>query len=107
MAAGERFIFFVANEQDGKSAGGDGFYRRDLGHRKTRKFFVAIKQRPGAGSEKSLAEPGIFSQTGVVVSRFAEIGERRFGDDGFDAAISGRRLPHHAGAHGFSGSEKT
>src|SRR5260370_13266943 len=62
MAAGQRHIHLVANEQDGKGAGGDGSYRRDLGHRKTREFFVAIQQRPGAGSKESLGEPRIFSQ---------------------------------------------
>jgi len=63
-------------------------------------------QRPGAGSEESLAEPGEFSQTGVIVSPFAEIGERGFGDDSFDAGISGRGLQGDAGAHGFAKGEK-
>src|SRR5690348_12926875 len=82
MAAGKRDIFFIANEENGKSAGGHGFYRRDFRNGKASEFFVAIEQRPGAGSEKSFAEPGIFSQTGIVVGSFAEIGEGSFSDDG-------------------------
>src|SRR5229473_561624 len=42
MAAGERFIFFVADEENGKRARGDGFYRRDFRDRETGQYFVAI-----------------------------------------------------------------
>ena len=55
MAAGQGHIHLIANEEDGKSSGGDGFYRRDFRDGKTGEFFVAIEQRPRAGSEKSFA----------------------------------------------------
>ena len=105
MAAGKRDIFFIANEENGKSAGSDSFHRRDFRDGKTSELFVAIEQRPGAWSEKSFAEPGIFSQTGIVVGSFAEIGEGSFGDDGFDARISGGGLQDDARAHGFAEGE--
>ena len=105
MAAGKRLIHFIANEENGKRAGGDGFYRGNFRDRKTGEFFIAIQQRPGAGSEESLAEPGVFSQAGVIVRRFAEIGEGGFGNDGFDAGIGGRGLQRDAGAHGFAEGE--
>src|SRR6266851_2702278 len=102
MTAGERFIFFVANEKNGKRAGGDGFLRRNFRYGKTGEFFVSIQQGPGSGREKSFAEPRRFPQTGVVVGCFTEIGEGGFGDNGFDAGIGGRGLQHDAGAHGFA-----
>jgi len=64
-----------------------------------------MHQRPGAGSEESLAEQGEFSQTGVIVGPFVEIGERGFGNDSFDARISGRGLQRDASAHGFAKGE--
>jgi len=102
MTAGERFIFFVANEKNGKRAGGDGFLRRNFRYGKTGEFFVSIQQGPSSGREKSFAEPRRFPQTGVVVGCFTEIGEGGFGDNGFDAGIGGRGLQHDAGAHGFA-----
>ena len=105
MAAGQGHVHFIANQEDGKRARGDGLYRRDFRGRKTGEFFGAIQQRPGAGSEESLAEPGEFSQTGVIVSPFAEIGERGFGDDSFDTRVSGCGLQRDAGAHGFAKGE--
>src|SRR5258708_6947562 len=105
MAAGKRDIFFIANEENGKSAGSDSFHRRDFRDGKTSEFFVAIEQRPGAGSEKSFAEPGIFPESGVIVGRFANAGEGSFGDDGFDARIGGRGLQDDSRAHGFAESE--
>jgi len=58
-----------------------------------------------ARSEKSFAEPGIFSQAGVVIGRFTEIGEGGFGDDRLDARIGGRGLQRDARAHGFAEGE--
>ena len=106
MTAGQGHIHFIANQKDGKRARGDGFYRRDFRGRKTGEFFGAMHQRPGAGSEESLAEPGEFSQTGVIVSPFEEIGERGFGDDSFDARVGGRGLQCDASAHGFAKGEE-
>jgi len=105
MAAGKRDIFFIANEENGKSTRGDSFYRRDFRNGETSEFFVAVKKRPGAGNEKSFTEPGIFSETGVVVGGFAHVGEGSFRDHGFDARIGGRRLQHDASAHGFAEGE--
>jgi hypothetical protein len=42
VAAGKSVIPFIANEENRKSAGGDGFYRRDFRDRKTGEFFVAV-----------------------------------------------------------------
>jgi hypothetical protein len=106
MAAGQGHIHFIANQKDGKRARGDGFYRRDFRGRKTSEFFGAMHQRPSAGSEESLAEPGEFSQTGVIVSPFEEIGERGFGDHGFNARVGGRGLQCDASAHGFAKGEE-
>jgi hypothetical protein len=102
MATGKRDIFFVANQEHGKGARVDTFDRGNFGDGKAGEFFVAIEQRPGAGSEESFAEPGIFSQSGIIVGRLAQIREGRFGDDGFDARIDGRGLQHDSRAHGFS-----
>ncbi len=106
MAAGKRDIFFITNQENGKSAGGHGFYGRNFGDGKASEFFIAIEQRPSAGSEKSFAEPGILSQTGVVVGGFANAGEGSFGDDGFDARIGGRGLQGDSCAHGFTEGEE-
>ena len=105
MAAGKDYIFFIADEEYGKSTGGYGILWRNFRDGKARNFSVAIEQRPGAGSEKSFAEPGKFLQASVIVRSFAETGERSFGDDGFDARIGGRGLQNDSGAHGFPKSE--
>src|SRR5207302_64874 len=42
MAARERFIFFVTDEQYGKRASGDGFLWRNFRNGKSSEFFVAI-----------------------------------------------------------------
>jgi hypothetical protein len=102
MAAGKSVVFFIADQKNRKRAGGHGFDRGDFRHRKAGELFVAIEQRPGAGSEQSFAEPGIFSEAGVIIGSFAEIGEGRFGDDGFNARIEGRGLQHDSRAHGFA-----
>src|SRR5207302_8585637 len=96
---------FIAKEENGKSARGDGLYRRDFRNRTTRERLVTIQKRPGAGSEKRLAEPGILSETGVVAGRFAEVGEGGFGNHCFNASIGGSGLQHDAGAHGFTECE--
>src|SRR5260370_1220172 len=105
MAGGKRDIFFIANEENGKSTRGDRFYRRDFRDGKASELFVAIEQRPGAGGEKSFAEPGIFPESGIVVGSFAEIGEGSFGDDGFDARIGGGGLQDDSCAHGLAERE--
>src|SRR5258708_9588291 len=48
----------------------------------------------------------VFSQAGVVIRCFTQVGEGCFGDDGFDARIGGRGLQHDARAHGFAESEE-
>ncbi len=106
MAAGKRDIFFITNQENRKSARGDSFDRRDFRNGKAGELFVAIEQRPGAGNEKSFTEPGIFSETGVVVGGFAHVGEGSFRDHGFDARIGGRGLQHDSCAHGFAESEE-
>ena len=106
MTAGKRDISFIAYEENGKSARGDRFYRRNFRDGKTSEFFVAVEQSPGAGSEKSFAEPGIFPESGVIVGCFADAGERSFSDDGFDARIDGRGLQNDSSAHGFTEGEE-
>ena len=56
VAAGEGFVFFVADEEDGESARGDGSFGRDFGDGKAGEFFAAIKQRPAKGRENRFAE---------------------------------------------------
>jgi hypothetical protein len=102
MAAGKRDILFVTDQKNRKRARGDGLLRGNFRDRETREFFVAVEQRPSEGREKSFAEPGIFSQAGVVVSSFAKIGERSFRYDSFDARIGRRGLQRDARAHGFA-----
>src|SRR5260370_27653479 len=51
MAAGQGDILFAANQQNRKRARGDRLLRRNFRDGKAREFFVAIKQRPGEGSE--------------------------------------------------------
>src|SRR5216684_4330799 len=101
MAAGQGDILFITNQENGKRAGGDGLLRRDFRDWKARQLFVAVKQRPGEWREKSFAQPGRFSQTGVVVSSFAKVGEGSLRGDGFDARVGGRGLQHDSRAHGF------
>src|SRR2546430_12638160 len=62
-------------------ARGRGFHRRNFRDGKTREFFSAIEQRPAKRREESFAEPGIFSQAGIIVRRFAHIGERGLSKD--------------------------
>jgi len=101
MAAGKRDILFITDEKNGKGASGNGFLRRDFRDGKAGKFFVAVEECPTERREKSLAEPGIFSQARIIVRGFAEIGERSFGNDGFDARIGGRGLQGDSSAHRF------
>src|SRR5260370_1427218 len=107
MAAGKRDIFFIANEENGKSTRGDSFYRRDFRNGETSEFFVAVKKRPGAGNEKSFTEPGIFSETGVVVGGFAHVGEGSFLDHGFDARIGVPKLQLDTSPPGFPKHKNT
>src|SRR5882762_3283161 len=87
MTTGQGDIFLVADKEHGKRADGDRFLRRNFRNGKSREFFVAIEQRPRPGSEESFAEPRIFSQTGVIVGSFAQIGEGSFGNDGLNARV--------------------
>jgi hypothetical protein len=105
VAAGQRFILFIANQENRKRARGDRFHRGNLRKWNAGEFFSAVEQRPGAGSEKRFAEQWGFAQAGVVVSGFAQIGEGRFGDHRFDTRIGARRLQGDARAHGFAERE--
>ncbi len=105
MAARQCDVLFIANKENGECAGSDCFYGRYFGDGKAGEFFVAIEQRPSSRSKESFSEPGIFSETGVIVSRFAKIGEGGFGDDSFDTRISSCGLQHDSRAHGFAKGE--
>jgi hypothetical protein len=105
VAAGKRDVFFITNQENGKSAGHDGFHWRDFRERKTSQSFSTIEKRPTKRSEERFSEPGIFSQAGVIVGRFTHIGERGFGDDGFDARVGSRGLQDDSRAHGFAKGE--
>ena len=102
VAAGKRLILLITNEKDRKRARGNGFDRGDFRDGKTGEFFSTIEQGPTEGRENRFTEPGIFSESGVVVGSFAKIGERGFGDDGFDAGIGRGGLQSDARAHGFA-----
>ena len=87
MAAGQCAVFPVANDEDGKSATGDGFFGRDFQGGKAGQSCATIDHKPRTWREERFAEPGILAQAGIVVSSFLQIGERGFGDYGFDARI--------------------
>lgn len=58
VAAGEGFVFFVADEEDGESARGDGFFGRNFGDGKAGEFFAAIEKHPAERCEERFAKDG-------------------------------------------------
>lgn len=99
-------IFFVANDQNRKCTGRYGFDGRDFGSRKGCELSSTIDHKPGAGSEKSFAKPGILAQAGIVIGGFLKIGEGSFRNDGFNARISSGGLQCDPCAHGFAQSKE-
>ena len=87
MPARQGFILFITDQEKRKSARPHRLHRRNFRQREAGEFFSAIQQRPRERTQQRLPEPGRFAQPSIVVSRFAKIGERGFGDYGFDAWI--------------------
>jgi hypothetical protein len=102
MAAGERDVLFIADEEYRKRARSDGFNRRDIRGGEAGEFFSAVEKGPSARSKQCLSQERKFSEAGVVVRGFAEIGKRSFGDHSLKTGIGGRRLQRDARTHGFA-----
>ena len=56
VAAGEGFVFFIADEEDGEGAGGDGFFGGNFGDGEAGEFFAAVEEHPAKGREERFAE---------------------------------------------------
>ena len=106
VPTGQGGVRAVTDDQHGKRARGDSFFRRDFGRGKSGERLSAVDHHPGAGREECFAEQRVFLQAGVVVRGFAERCERSFGDYGFDARVGAGGLQRDAGAHGFAEGEE-
>jgi len=67
VSARQRDILFIANEENRKGAGGDGFFRGDLCGGESGERFAAVHERPAEGREERFSEKRGPAQAGVVV----------------------------------------
>jgi hypothetical protein len=77
VAAGQCFVFFVADEKDGKGTSGNGLFGGDFGDGKAGEFFATVEEHPAEGSEERFAKPGTATQPGIIVRRFAPMDSPR------------------------------
>ena len=107
VAAGEGFVFFVADEEDRERCvrrrlflgrlprrGGWLIFRRD-------QRSIQLK-----GRKSVLPRSGERRRPSVIERGFAQVGEGRFSDDSFDAGIDRGGLQRDARAHGFAEGEE-
>src|SRR5437762_6683325 len=70
MPARKHHVRSIADQQQGKGAPADGFFRRNFACRKSRQVFAAKNQNPGTWRKKCLSEQRPPLQAGVVICRF-------------------------------------
>ena len=87
VSAGDAAVARAADEQNGKIARGGGFFAGDIVGIKSAEIFYGIQCRDCRRAEESFSEPGSDFESRIVIGDLAQICERIFGGDCFNARL--------------------